>query len=112
MENSAKKPPEWFVNNESQTETNKTPRRLRLLFDSQEEASKIVVEFWDTVHKGEISQNVLEKPTQEITSGDRTHVVKGIMPGEKGKWVLIIQGNNQDLSAESFKWLKAKGFIK
>lgn len=84
--------------------------RIRILFDSEAEALACVRAFWGAMPHGRDLTVQGGDYKQELTSGDRTKIVQGRLSGERGKWVVIIQGNNQPLSSEAEAWLKLRGF--
>lgn len=93
-----------------------TPEKVRIIVPSIEAGVEIVKEFWRAMPHGTdltrgLREDVMEDWTQELTMGDRTIVIKGMFPNEKGKFVAHILGNNQPLSSEAVSWLKGKGYL-
>ena len=91
------------------------PETVKVGFDSREDAIEIVKEFWeampdgkDIIHSVEITGNDW---TQELTMGDRTKIIKGVIPNERGKWFVIFGGNHQPLSENAVNWLRTKHLI-
>lgn len=93
------------------------PRRERvaLRFDSIEEAVAFVRSFWQAMPHAELltlpdEDDDIHGWSDELTAGDRTMIRKGVLPADKGKWNVIIMGNNQPLTHEAESWLREKGF--
>ena len=88
--------------------------RVALRFDSMEEAVIFVQSFWRAMPHAEILTLPEESDTdgwsEELTAGDLTKIRKGILPADKGKWVVMVMGNNQPLTREAESWLRGKGF--
>ncbi len=88
--------------------------RVVLRLNSEAEAIALVKEFW----KAMPHQNGLTMPQEddaegwmsELTAGDRTRISKGVLPADKGRWVVMVMGNNQPLTREAESWLRGKGF--
>jgi hypothetical protein len=55
------------------------------------------------------NEDDLDGWTGELTAGDRTMIRKGILPAEKGQWIVMVMGNNQPLTREAETWLREKG---
>lgn len=87
--------------------------RVALRFDSIEEATVFVRSFWRAMPHAEILTLPDEHDTdgwrEELTAGDRTMIRKGILPADKGKFIVVIMGNNQPLTREAESWLRGKG---
>ena len=90
------------------------PNKVLHLVASMEEAIELVKEFWQAMPHGRdlTFPKEAEGWQEELTMGDRTKIRKGVLPKEKGKWVVMFQGNNQPLTKEAVAWLKEKGIIK
>ncbi len=88
-------------------------QRCTHLVDSQEEGISLVKEFWQAMPHG----NILTFPkneegwTKELTAGDRTRILPGRISEQRGKWLVIFQGNNQPLTKEAIRWLMDKKLI-
>lgn len=91
------------------------PRRekVALRFDSIEEAGAFVKSFWQAMPHAEMLTLPDETDTdgwcEELTAGDRTLIRKGVLPADKGKWIVTVMGNNQPLTREAESWLRGKG---
>ena len=99
-------------------ETISTPEKpiglLRLPFDSLEEAESFVRSFWEAMpHGAEIQKEGSGNNDwgQELTCGDRTKIIVGRLPKERGKSIVLVQGNNQPLSDDAITWLRDNGYI-
>lgn len=89
--------------------------RVRLVVESKEEATGIVEAFWNAMpHGADLVRSVLadSQPdwSQQLTEGDRTVVSRGILPTERGKFVIVISGNHTPLTKEAVVWLRERGF--
>lgn len=88
--------------------------RVALRFDSIEEAVTFVRSFWRAMPHTEMltlpDEHDIDSWSEELTAGDRTMIRKGVLPADKGKWVVMVMGNNQPLTREAESWLRGKGF--
>ncbi len=82
------------------------------LFNTREEAIEAIKKFWQTTQSKtfEMWKESLTDDNfgDELTSGDRTSIVKGLpfKPEQKGKWVAYFRGNNQPLSEKAVNYFK------
>lgn len=88
--------------------------RVALRFDSIEEAVAFVRSFWRAMPHAEMltlpDEHNIDGWSEELTAGDRTMIRTGVLPADKGKWVVMMMGNNQPLTREAQSWLRGKGF--
>lgn len=87
--------------------------RVVLRLNSEAEAIALVKEFWKAMpHKDGLTmpqEDDIEGWMSELTAGDRTRISKGVLPADKGKWVVMVMGNNQSLTREAESWLRGNG---
>lgn len=87
--------------------------QVRILVDTEDEATQIIKDFWAAMPHG----NDLTQPTTnegwraELTMGDRTLASPGKLRNERGRWVVVIRGNHQYLTEDATRWLVVHGFI-
>ena len=100
------------------TETREFIEHKVVRVSSKEEATELVKEFWSAMPHGkqlleEVTQNLGDDWTQELTQGDRTRIVEGkrFPPEDRGKWLVHFRGNHQPLSQEATQWLKDKDLL-
>lgn len=84
--------------------------RVVYLAGSQEDAVKIVKDFWLAMpHAKNLTLPQTDEGwMQELTMGDRTKIYPGKLPKERGKWVVVFQGNHQSLTEEALRWLRER----
>ena len=87
--------------------------RVVLKFDSKEEAVEFVKKFWRAMpHNTTLTmpkEDDIDGWSETLTAGDRTSVRRGVLPSDKGKWLVSIMGNNQHLTREAESWLRVQG---
>lgn len=95
-------------------ETGPTRERFTLRFDSLEGAVAFVRSFWQAMPHADMltlpEEHDADGWSEELTAGDRTMIRKGVFPADKGKWIVMVMGNNQPLTREAESWLRGKGF--
>ena len=82
-------------------------------FSSRDEAIDFVKRFWMAMPHSEMltmpDENDKEAWADELTTGDRTKIIKGVLPADKGLWLVSISGNHQPLTREAELWLSNQG---